>query len=256
MKLMENLTDFTLYSKNGTSSTRTVNVTNVCLGRASTRDEQAGKKYIEGVRATGAAIYNVPNFCRKSRYLLTNENAIEVQEWRTSCEVEYVTMVDHGEVLISVGSDNNDATLLGLTTKPLGTVADTAKSKQVCPASVAKGAWLYSDVKDHWDQLWLKSHVRIAGKDVQYQNFQVTQLRSPESYFKSFPELKNEGTVFLSGSSAAVPDHPPNLYNVLSKEGIFPDNFNIAIHDPVLKRTISHEFAISHLTWPDSEISP
>jgi len=256
MKLMENLTEFTLYHKDGTSSKRTINVRSLCLGRASGRDLEAARKHMDEVRATGAAVYSLPNYCRKSRYLLTNEDVIEVQERRTAPEVEYVTMVDGKEILVTVGSDNNDATLLGLTTKALGTVYDSAKSKQVCPASVAKGAWLYDDVKDHWDRLRLKSHIHVGGKDVPYQDYPLTELRTPESYFEAFPALKADGTVFLSGSAAAVPSVPPNLYNAKAKDGLFPDNFHISIHDPVLNRTISHGFRIEHLEWPDSDVSP
>jgi hypothetical protein len=253
---MENLMEFTVHNKDGTTEKRTVSVRSLCLGRASSRDPADVKKHVEKVRATGAAIYNVPNFCRKSRYLLTSEDVIEVQERRTAPEVEYVLIADGDEILVSVGSDNNDATLIGLITEALGTVYDTAKSKQLCPASVAKSAWLYKDVKDHWDELRLKSHVRMGGKDVQYQDFQVTQMRAPEAFFKAFPSLREDGTVFFSGSAAGVPSVPPNLFNAVVKDGLFPDNFHFSMHDPVLGGTISHAFRIEHLEWPDSEISP
>ncbi len=248
--------DFTVHHTDGKTSERRVSITNVCLGRAAGRDLAASRAHMDEVRKSGAIVYSLPNYCRKSRYLFTYENVIEVQERRTGPEVEYVLIAAGKDTLVSVGSDNNDSTLLGLSTKALGTIYDTAKSKQCCPASVARGVWLYDDVKDHWDKLRLKSHTTINGRDVQYQDFALTELRTPETNFKDFPELRNDGTAFLSGSAAGVAGLPPHLYEAASKEGIFPDNFHISIHDPVLGREISHSFKIEYLTWPDSDLSP
>jgi hypothetical protein len=215
------------------------------------------RAHMDKARSNGFAVYDVPNVCKKSRYLLTNEDAIEVQERRTGGEVEYVLISDRGRVLVTVGSDENDSTLIGLSSEALGKVYDPAKSKQMCPSVVARDVWLYDDVKDHWDQLRLRSRVILDGNNkVLYQDFPLANLRDPETNFRDFPWLRDDGTVMLSGSSDAVPGAPAKLFAASDREGIFPDNFEIEMHDPVLNRTIAHAFRIQYLVWPDSDKSP
>jgi hypothetical protein len=247
--------EFDVHKKDGTVSKRTVDVKQVCLGRAASRDIQSTKKDFEKIRAQGFALYTPPNVCKKSRYLLTNENTIEVQADRTMAEVEYTIVVDKGEVLVTAGSDHNDGSLIGMWTESTGKVYDPAKAKQACPAVVAKGVWLYGDVKDHWDDLRLRSWVMISGKRVQYQDYPASELVDVDFYFREHPWLREDGTVLLSGSSNAVPSAPPNLY-LYKPEGIFPNDFHFEIHDPFLNRTISHEYVIQSLEWPDSKVSP
>jgi hypothetical protein len=127
MKLMENLMEFEVAAKNGRKTRRSISVRALYLAVSRTP----------------------PKAVRKSRYLLTNEDIIEVEERRTLGEVEYVSIVDGGEIFITTGSDHLDATLTGMTFENAGRTNDPAKAKQLCPAVVAKELWLYEDVKDH-----------------------------------------------------------------------------------------------------------
>jgi hypothetical protein len=252
---MQNLMEFDLHQKDGSVSKRTVDVKAVCLGRAASRDIEEMRKEFDKIRAQGFALYTPPNVCKKSRYLLTNENVIEVQADRTTAEVEYVAIIDKGEVLITAGSDHNDASLIRMWTESTGKVYDPAKTKQACPAVVARDVWPYDDVKDHWDDLRLRSSFTISGKRVQYQDYPASDLVNLDYYFRENPWLRQDGTVLLSGSSNAVPSLPPTLYSYTA-DGIFPNDFHFEIHDSVLGRTISHQYQIQSLEWPESKISP
>jgi hypothetical protein len=254
---MENMMGFTVRERDGRESQRTVDIRAVCLGRAASRDVDAMKRLMQKKKEEGFAVYDPPNVCKKSRYLLTNEESIEVQEPRTTGEVEYVLIVDKGgEIFVSAGSDQNDTTLIGLSSPVLGKVYDTAKTKQACPAVMAREVWRYDDVKDHWDDLRLRSHLMVSGEKLAYQDFPLSDLVDPQYYFRRYPWLRTEGTALFSGSSDAVPNVPARLYNFQAKDGLFPDNFHLEIHDPILKRTISHWYKIEHLEWPDSDVSP
>jgi hypothetical protein len=223
---MENLMEFEVVAKNGSRSKRSVSVK---------------KLYLAISRAP-------PKTCRKSRYLLTNEDVIEVEEQRTLGEVEYVSVVDDGELFITAGSDHLDLTVTGMTFENAGRVVDPAKAKQLCPAVVARELWPYEDVKDHWDALRLKSSVTISGERVQFQDYPMSQLVNLDSHFRANPSLRENGTVLFSGSSDTLPSAPPNLYNItVGKEGIFPRDFHFEMHDPVLGRTISHGYNIQVL---------
>ena len=168
---------------------------------------------------------------------------------QTSGEVEYVAIFSDGEIFVSVGSDHNDRTLYYLWTDALGKVADTAKSKQMCPAVVARIVWRYEDVKDHWEQLNLTSFVNVGGLKIPYQDFRLSDLVDLEYHLKTHPRLREDGTVLFGGSSEILPDVPSNVYKGQSSiQGlIFPEDFVFELIDAVLKRKISHSYSIVSL---------
>lgn len=201
------------------------------------------------MRAEGYSMHGNPSVCRKSRYLLTNEEEIEVQGPQTSGEVEYVAIFDRGEIFVTVGSDHNDRTLFNMWTDALGKVYDTAKSKQMCPAVVAGDAWGYEDVKDHWDELNLKSFVTISGSKIPFQDFKLNELVDLEYHLRVNPSLRSDGTVLFGGSSGYLSSVPSNVFSGQSSlRGIeFPPDFSFELIDPVQKRKISHSYSITAL---------
>jgi len=247
--LKENRVEFEVLEKDGTTFVRSVNVKKLFLGRNTSRNIEGTKESLDALRAEGYSVHGNPNVCTKSRYLLTNEDSIEVQGPQTSGEVEYVAIFSGGDIFISVGSDHNDRSLYYLWTQALGKVADTAKSKQMCPAVIAKSAWRYEDVKDHWDQLNLKSFVTVAGSRVPYQDFTLTHLVALDYHLQTNPSLREDGTVIYGGSSQMLANIPSNVFQGQSSiQGLtFPPDFSFELVDPVLKRKISHSYSITSL---------
>ncbi len=243
MILMKNSIEFTVHRIDGSLLHKTVNVEKLCLARNCNRNIEAEKKDMDKKRAEGYLVHGNPSICRKSRHLLTNEDIIEVQGPHTSGEVEIVAIVDRGEVLISVGSDHNDRSLVDMWTKSLGKIFDTAKSKQMCPAVVAKDAWIYEDVKGQWDNLKIKSYVTLSSGKILYQDFNLSALVNLEHHFKTNPWLRGDGVVLFAGTSGTVSAIPTNLY---------PPDFHFEVHDPILNRTISHSYRIQSIEAPDS----
>ena len=240
---MQNIMKFNLRAKEGTVLHKTVNIKQLCLARNCNRDIVSERRNLDKKRAEGYLVHGNPSICRKSRYLLTNEDSIEVQGPDTSGEVEIVAIIDNGEVLISVGSDHNDRSLINLWTKSLGKIFDTAKSKQMCPAVIAKDAWNYEDVVNHWDTLKLKSYVTVSGKRVPFQNFALSDLVRLEHHFQSNSWLRGDGVVLFGGTSDVLPTFPHNLR---------PSDFHFEVYDPILDRTISHSYEIRCLEKTDS----
>jgi hypothetical protein len=252
--LLEKVLDFNVLSRDGSSEKRSVEVERLWFGRHCSRDIEGTKARLDVLRTEGYSVHRNPNLCKKSRYLLTNETAIEVQGPQTSGEVEYVIIVEDGEVLVSVGSDHNDRTLVSLWTEALGKVYDTAKSKQMVPSVVARDAWRYEEIIDHWDQLILRSHVTVAGLRIVYQDFPLANLVDPQYHFRSSPELREDGNVLFGGSSDAAPGVPSGVYQFQGsiKDLTFAPDFHFEIYDPVLKRKISHGYDIVSLEEPGS----
>jgi uncharacterized protein DUF2848 len=241
--------EFNVQEKNGSSFSKSVNVKRLFLGRNTSRNIDGTKASLDSLRSEGYAVHGNPNVCRKSRYLVTNEDSIEVQGPQTSGEAEYAAIFDGGEIFLSVGSDHNDRTLYYLWTQALGKVADSAKSKQMCPAVVARTAWRYEDVKDHWDQLNLKSFVTVNGSKIPYQDFKLSDLVDLEYHLRNNLSLHENGTVLFGGSSAMLPSVSSTVYTGQSSlQGlIFPGDFGFELVDPVLQRKISHSYKIVSL---------
>ena len=249
MLLMENVLTFNVSERDGSSTQRTVKVEKLCLSRHASRDVEAVRDVLDKKRAEGYSVHGNPSICRKSRYLLTQENEIEVQGPNTSGEVEFVLFVDGDEILISVGSDHNDRSLESLWTKALGKVYDSVKCKQMVPAVVARDAWRYDDVKDHWDTLKLKSFITILSERIPYQDFQLERLFNPDHYFSQELIKKEEGLFIFGGSHQALSSVPSNVYRFQpSINGLmFPQDFNFEIHDQKKQRKISHSYTIHHI---------
>jgi len=229
-------------------------VKKLCNGRNCGRNIEIAKESLDAKRAEGYNVHGNPNVCRRSRYLLTNEESIEVQGPHTSGEVEIVAVMDRGEVLISVGSDHNDRSLESTWTQALGKVFDSAKLKQMAPAVIARNAWKYEDVKGHWDKLNLRSYVTVDDKKIPYQNFDLSSLVDLEYHFRTSPWLRENGVVLFGGSAGILESVPSNVYQYQpSIENVFfPTDFNFEVHDPILNRNISHSYNIITIEGPRS----
>ena len=166
--LLENRLEFNVHEINENPKARTVTIKKLYFGRYCGRNIDATRAFLDSYRTQGYSVHGNPDLCRKSRYLLTNEDAVEVQGPQTSGEVEIVAIVDSDEVLVSVGSDHNDRTIETMWADALGKVYDTAKQKQMVPTVVARDASKYEEIRDHWDRLNLRSYVTVSGKKIPY----------------------------------------------------------------------------------------
>ena len=252
--LMKNTLTLNIMPSQGASHSIDVHVEKIGCSRNASRDIEATNSGLDEIRAKGYLVHPAAGICFRSRYLVTNEDTIEVQGPQTSGEVEFAAVVHQGKIYITAGSDHNDRSLGELWTSMLGKVFDTAKSKQLVPGVIARDAWLYEDVKDHWDEIVLKSYVTVDGQKIPYQEFCLADLLNLEHYLGSCPWLGEDGSILLGGSSSLVPDLPENVFQgQTSLEGaIFPPDFHFEMVDPILDRSIAHSYSILSLEEPGS----
>jgi hypothetical protein len=186
------------------------------------RDEAALSKHIRELEEIGVKPpKTTPIFYRVAASLLTTAEEIQVSGPDSSGEVEYVLLQKADGLWVTVGSDHTDrkAETIGV-----------SLSKQLCAKPVAAGSWKYDDVKPHWEKLVLRSWA----DGVPYQEGPVTTMRSPEDLTQRYGGMV-PGAAMFCGTLAA-------------KGGIRPANrFRIELEDPVLKRKLSHEYAIKVL---------
>ena len=250
--LMKNVLPMHIHPKDSESYLVEVDVKRVGCSRNSIRDVEASERDLQEVRSKGYQVHGTASICFKSRYLLTNEDMVEVQGTHTSGEVEFVAIRHGGDIYVSVGSDHNDRSLRDMWTAMLGKVYDSAKTKQIVPAVVARDAWLYEDVKDHWDEIVLKSFVTASNQKIPYQEFKLADLLGLEYYLKRASWLEEDGSALLGGTTGRLRTVPENIYQgqTTREDVVFPTDFHFEMLDPVLNRAISHGYDVTSLEEP------
>ena len=194
------------------------------------RDEAAMQAHIAELEAIGIARpKSTPIFYRVAAALLTTADEIEVPGEDSSGEVETVVFSLPDGLWVGVGSDHTD--------RKIEAVNVTA-SKQMCAKPIGRELWPYAEVKDHWDQLVLRSFATVGGKRRLYQEGSAATMRPPGELMRLY-----------TGGDGGLPPGSAMFGGTLAVAGgIAPaDSFEIELHDPVLGRTIGHSYAIRTL---------
>lgn len=193
------------------------------------RDITAIEHHIEELAALGVPRpSDVPLFYRITTNQLSQNPYVEVVGKNSSGEAEVLIFNHHGELFISLASDHTDRNLESYS---------VALSKQVCVKPIATTAWLYSEVANHWDQLQLKAWIEENGKNIPYQNGELSSLLHPLELIEKFfhTPVMPEGYVMTCGTVATI-------------GGIkSASTFKMQLYDPVLNRTIEHKYIIKEL---------
>lgn len=203
-----------------------VDVKSLFLAGYTGRDQDTVKKHIEELRKIGIpAPEKVPVIYKVSPELLTNKDEIAVKSETTSGEIEHVILLTGEGVYITVGSDHTDREI---------EKTDIQKAKEACPKVIAKEAWLYDEIRDHWDNIIMRSTVLKDGVRTVYQEGSLRALLSAEDLLDTF-DVKGEGIVLFSGT---IP---------LRRELIYADEFEMEIYDPKMNRRISHKYKVKRV---------
>lgn len=193
------------------------------------RDQEAVLHHIRELEALGVpAPGAVPLFYRVATNQLTQQTQLEVVGDQTSGEAEPFVFFHRGEYWVSLISDHTDRHL---------ETFSVALSKQACIKPVAGHAWRMADVKAHWDQLELRAWINVNGDWVTYQQGALSSLLTPldllSRYFAA--GQVEEGFAMSCGTLSAI-------------GGIRPSSeFRMALHDPVLNRTLEHTYITGSL---------
>jgi hypothetical protein len=232
--------EMTVESQTGTVK-RTIEIGSLSGARFSARDVAATRKQMDEQIARDGHFTMLtatnPSICRMGRYLLTQDERIEVQGTMTGGEAEAVAIRDGGEILITIGSDQCDRELDELFPD---------KPKQMCPHPIAATAWPYDEVKDHWDQLRVYSHVVVGGHTVTLQDTALDTLVDLEYLLAMDTVRQLTDPAFLYCGAAPFVD---SLARTIKQHGLpeqtehgIGDRFLARLHDPVLDRSIEHQF--------------
>lgn len=198
-----------------------------CLGFTG-RDRDMALMFMEQAKEAGIAVPGkVPGIWRVSAGLLISEEEIQVQGEDTSGEVEAVILRYGKDIFITVGSDHTDRSLESISIE---------KAKQVSPKIYSHGAWTYEEVKDHWDDLILRSWIIEGGEKVLYQEGTLENLMKVEDILG---EISRRSGIFPDRTAIFMGTVPfVNGFNRPSP------TFWMELEDPVIHRKLSHQYKV------------
>lgn len=195
------------------------------------RDRDALEAHIRELEELGVARPgSVPVFYRVSAGLLTTAPDLEVLGGDSSGEVEAVLFIMEDGLWIGVGSDHTDR----VAEARLGVAA----SKQLCPKPVSPEIWRYDEVRDHWDDIILRSYITTGKGRRLYQEGKVSALHEPAALVDKYAETEGPpgaGTAMFCGTFAVNGGPEPS------------DSFEMEMEDPVLGRTLRHGYSVHRL---------
>jgi Protein of unknown function (DUF2848) len=228
---MENQLILSLVSEHGTQDL-SFSVSALWNGGWASRDVAAVQRHVDELAQMGvSAPTRVPIYFPLSTNLASTTDHVQVLGPQTSGEVEYALLVGpDNSVYVTVGSDHSDRSFerFGI-----------QLSKQLYPDVLAGEVWSYAEVQPHWDALVLRAWAIDRERRSLYQEAPLAELLSAADWLQRLeqaaPRVVRPGLVFLSGT-------PPTLGGL-----VFGDAFEIALHDPVLGRTIHHRYTIEIL---------
>lgn len=197
------------------------------------RDAAAIEHHIEELEAIGVPRpSSVPLYYRVGANLLTQLPVIEALGEESSGEAEPVLFFAGGEWWLTVGSDHTDRKV---------ETYSVVVSKQMCAKPVATAAWRWADVAAYQDELQLRSRILEDGKWVSYQEGSFASIRPLQPLRDGiYAADGEEGRFMTCGTLGALPN--------ARGEGIRPaPAMEIEIHDPRLKRSIVHRYAVQPL---------
>lgn len=164
-----------------------------------------------------------PKFYPVANNQLTQSERIQVVGPHSTGAAEVLLFKHENELLVSLVSDLTDRAL---------EVHSSALSKQICAKPIARTAWRYNDIVEHWDKLIMRAWLVTDSHPELYQEGPLSSLLSPAELIKQQfddGELPNCtaitcGTVTTVGQIRTAP------------------TFIMELHDPHLERNLRHEY--------------
>lgn len=189
------------------------------------RDQRQVDAHLTELRAEGVpAPSQTPSFYLVPPDAARQTDAIVTTHPATSGEAEIALLINGDDAYVSLASDHTD--------RAAETLAIYV-SKLVCPKVVARDAWLLSEVRDHWDEIEIRSWIAENGQRVLYQEGLAGELLEPDELLRRTPfGRRPHSFLLLTGTLAA-------------RGGIRgSDHFWAELHDPRLGRTITLAYRV------------
>jgi hypothetical protein len=145
----------------GTQTPVTIAIEEVLLAGYTGRDRTAVLEHIRELEKIGVAPPpSVPMVYVVDAALLTTGTTIDAGGPDTSGEIEVCFVFQRDDLLVGLGSDHTDRKQEAI---------DIAVSKTLCHKPISSAFWRYSDLKDHWESIEIRSWSTEQGSRRLYQ---------------------------------------------------------------------------------------
>lgn len=222
---------FEVFDKDGVSNKLELTVKKNCIIGFAGREIEKTMEHIRELEAIGVpAPKNIPTIYTCSTSTLTQDASISVIGSKSSGEVEFILLKHHGRIYVGIGSDHTDRAMESYS---------VSKSKGVCEKPVGTVLWEYEDVKDHWDDLEMRSWYRQDehSDEVLYQEGTAESIlpldKLMEAAERDYPDI--EDCIIFSGT---VP---------LKVGMVYGTHFRAEIRDLKLGRKLELEYDVEFL---------
>jgi len=201
----------------------TVQVDQVLLAGYTGRDRAKVMEHIEELEKLGVAPPpRVPMVYVVGGELLTTGDSVTVQHSETSGEAEFFLVQGREGLLVGVGSDHTDRKEEAI---------DIQHSKTLCPKVISREVWRYEDLRDHWEQIELRSWMdgRLYQEGTLNAFLPVDQILAEITN----AAYQTEGNLIFSGTLPAI-------------GGLaFGTEFKAELKDPVRGRALTIAYRVS-----------
>lgn len=194
------------------------------------RNQEQMKKNLEALKKEGIEYpSSFPQVYPCIKNVLDSGDEIDVLSENTCGEVEYLILKIKNELFIGVGSDHADKKI---------EKKSILYSKNICPKPFKNLFWRYSQVRDHWDDLIIRSWQKDGNEFIKYQDSSVSNILQPSHVLKSISSCMddNEDYIIFCGSVANI-----------TGRYIYGEEFIYEIEDPILKRNIKGSYKINNI---------
>lgn len=189
------------------------------------RDKQAIQEHIDELAELGVKPpSSVPLYYSASPLLLTQKCHIDVLGGYSSGEIEPVVIQADNQLWLGIGSDHTDRDLEAFS---------VAHSKQVCPKPISCELWAFDEVEPHLDKLQLRSWIDEGSGWVLYQQGDLSMITPLQTLIDEVNLVEN--SALFCGTLPAIGEVRTS------------SRFKMALFDPVLDRTIEHQYLLTTL---------
>lgn len=180
----------------------------------------------------------LPTIVPKPAHLITTRHTIQVNSSNTAGEAEFVLLIETDRTYVGVGNDHKDRDLER---------SEMHKANSSCPSVISDHVWVLDEIRDHWDDLELRSWVAVDGGLQAHQRATLLEFMEPETIIERVDRRTCDplpGTAIWSGTvgvgEAGVDPFPK----------VVPGSFYVVqLYDPILERRLLAHYAIQVNDW-------
>jgi hypothetical protein len=173
--------------------------------------------------------------------LITTDDEIWVNSRRTYGKAEFVMFPTSDAVYVAVGVDTKYGDAMEI---------DANVGNSTCQSVISDDVWILDDVRDHWDDIELRSWTGDAGDWVPYQRATLSEFLTPETFLDRVDEKitgRIERTAIWSSTVGTVDDQ---VRGVNPYPSVRESKFYAAqLYDPVANRRLVTQFDVRRNDW-------